>query len=365
MMLLLKLISNEISYKALSKKCDQYKLLGMIQWIIADTLGFKSFEEAARKAPNTLGPKVADENMAYFVGVAEGCIVKKQGLKKTFGKLKDLNAKLDWVGNTFGSKMKSFVNMAKIEVTADDSFGEFQELSYTQAEFGTAGSFAIEDMDGDVVQHSVTFHAFLGDYETGHGMKNLLVAMWLIMHISFCFGLTLFPGDHKASTRYTMELTFKIFKESIDPRQPYTIIFAHVMPEKISDCMLAMRESGLANLNCQQAVRLLIWEKGRGQSNRGNSQLPYDVEYVVMGIHSADGIMPQDIYKGGWWDKETPGYPDTTIMHCPPIGTHSKDMESKIVNKTEINPWLSYKVNHNTPSQTSMNNSTSTKVSTL
>ena len=68
-MLLLKLISNEISYKELSKKCDQYKKLGIIQWIIAETLGFTTFEEAALAAPNTLGPKVADENMAYFVGV--------------------------------------------------------------------------------------------------------------------------------------------------------------------------------------------------------------------------------------------------------------------------------------------------------
>ena len=122
-----------------------------------------------------------------------------------------------------------------------------------------------------------------------------------------------------------------------------SIVMVHVVPSMIGKCMKAMVDSGLANMDNQQATRLIIWHKPTSASARSSSQLPYDCEYVVMGIHSIDKKLPADLYQC-WFDRHKPGYPGSTVVEVPRIGSHTLDEHGGKVNKTENNPFGAYMV---------------------
>ena len=126
-----------------------------------------------------------------------------------------------------------------------------------------------------------------------------------------------------------------------DPKPDYQVAIMAVVPEKIGECVEAMTETGLANLETARSTDVVVWHKPGKFVVKHNWTMPSDKEYFVIGVNSEDQTHPGNDFPGNWIGK---GSFDTTVLSVPNLTRRWTDEKHQIVNRAENNAFLSYQV---------------------
>ena len=337
------LMENTQDFSGVKKQCTKWKTFGLVQCAIRMALQYDTWEAAVGACPNILGEEAMSRQYNLMVKRGEETHLKKKMLKENLPETSTFGVKKDWVRRVLGDKIAQLVQMAHIERNAEKTSDE--QMRNAEDGFDTDGKIIIENLQGEEEVFHLSCKVFQADYENGTGINQIPTDRYRVIHLSVKFGLNMFDGDNVATSYHSMLTAFSIFRDMIAKHTPWTLVFVHVMPHMIGDTMKALIDSGLANMKNKQATRLLIWQKMSTASARGPAQLPHDCDYVVMGIHSKTTKLPANLYKC-WHDRSSPGYPHTTVVDVPRIGSNTLDGFGKVVNRTESNPFGAYMVNH-------------------